>query len=153
MMLKSLLVAIFCCCSCATFAQKTYGVKGTLFDTFSNTKVHNATVTVLSAKDSVVQKTVHSVNGRFEVGNLKSGEFLLVVTGPNYADFVSSFLLTEASPVHDFGNIKMIAKSKLLEEVVIKSKVASMKLKGDTTEFNAAAYKTQKHAKADDLLK
>lgn len=140
-------------CSCALYAQKTYSVKGLLIDTASNAKIDNATIIVLNAKDSVLQKFVYSTKGNFEVNDLKSGDFLLMVTYPDYADFVAHFKLDETQPEYHFGNIKMILKAKLLEEVIIKSKAVAMTIKGDTTEFNAAAYATHKNAKVDDLLK
>lgn len=153
MKLKILVIFISSLFSFAAYAQKTYSVKGLLIDTASNSKINNATVTVLNAKDSVLQEFAYSNKGSFEVNNLKPGKFLLMVTYPEYADFVASFMLDEAQPSYNFGNVKMILESRLLEEVIIKSKVVSMRIKGDTTEFNGAAYATQKNAKVEDLLK
>lgn len=153
MNLKIFVIFICCLYSYAAYAQKAYTVKGVLIDTASNSKIDNATITVLNAKDSVLQKFVYSSRGNFEVNNLKPGKFLLMVTYPDYADFVADFVLDEAQPSYNFGNIKMILKARLLEEVIIKSKVVSMRIKGDTTEFNGAAYATQKNAKVEDLLK
>ncbi len=150
---KILLSFLCCSYSFAVFAQKNYAVKGSLVDTASNFKIDNATITVLNFKDSVLQKFAYSNKGTFEVNNLKAGEFLLMVTYPDYADFVERFVLNSDNPVYNFGNIKMIIKARLLKEVIIKSRMASMKIKGDTTEFNAAAYATQKNAKVEDLLK
>src|ERR1700733_12040323 len=47
----------------------------------------------------------------------------------------------------------MILKSKLLAEVLVKGTRAAIKIKGDTTEYNAAAFKIQPNAKVEDLLK
>jgi hypothetical protein len=47
----------------------------------------------------------------------------------------------------------MNLKSRLLKEVLIKGTVAAIKIKGDTTEFNAKAYTIQPNSKVEDLLK
>ncbi|MES2416756.1 MAG: TonB-dependent receptor [Bacteroidota bacterium] len=153
MKLKILVILICCLYGAQTYAQKLYSVKGLLIDTASNSKIDKATITVLNAKDSVLQKFVYSNKGNFEVSNLKAGEFMLLITYPDYADFVARFTLDEAQPTYNFGNVKMILKARLLEEVIIRSKVVRMSIKGDTTEFNGAAYATQKNAKVEDLLK
>ncbi|WP_316794041.1 TonB-dependent receptor [Pedobacter frigoris] len=153
MKFKIVVVAVFCFFSISALAQKTFIVKGLVVDTATSSKIDNATITILSIKDSVLQKFAYTNKGNFEISNLNPGKFLLMVTYPDYADFVSPFALDADKPLHNFGNIKMILKSRLLDEVIIKSRVASMKIKGDTTEFNAAAYATQKNAKVEDLLK
>jgi len=153
MKFKIAVIIICCCFTLPAFTQNHYTVKGVVIDTASGSKITDATVTVLSEKDSILQKFTYSNKGSFEINNLQPGKFLLMVTYPDYADFVEHFTLDKAHPEYSFGNIGMILKSKLLNEVIIKSKVAAIKIKGDTTEFNAAAYATQKNAKVDDLLK
>lgn len=153
MKLKILVIFISCLYSCFACAQKMYSVKGLLIDTASNSKIDKATVTVLNAKDSVLQKIVYSNKGNFEVVNLKAGEFLLLITYPGYADFVAHFMLNKDQPSYNFGDVKMTRKARLLKEVIIKSKVVFMNINGDTTAFNGAAYATQKNAKVEDLLK
>ena len=153
--MKILLALLTICCifTVPAAAQNSFTVKGRVIDTTTHVKIHEATVIVLDGQDSILQKFTYSNKGAFELNNLRPGKFLIMVTYPDYADFVEHFTLDEASPVHDFGNIMMILKSKLLNEVIIKARVAAIKIKGDTTEFNAAAYATQKNAKVEDLLK
>lgn len=153
--MKILLALLTVCCifTVPAAAQNSFAVKGLVIDTTTLVKIHEATVIVLDDQDSILQKFTYSNKGTFELNNLRPGKFLIMVTYPDYADFVEHFTLDEANPVHDFGNIGMILKSKLLNEVIIKARVAAIKIKGDTTEFNAAAYTTQKNAKVEDLLK
>jgi hypothetical protein len=147
-------VLLFCCCfTLPAFTQISYTVKGLVIDTTTNDQLHDATVSVLDAKDSILQTFTYTNKGVFNVSNLKPGKFLLLVTYPDYADYSGHFSLDEAHPLYDFGSIRMILKSTLLNEVLIKAKVAAIKIKGDTTEFNAASYFTQKNAKVEDLLK
>jgi hypothetical protein len=144
---------ILCLSTVTVFAQNTYSIKGSVADTASNSKLTNATVSVLNAKDSILQKFTRVKDGNFEVSNLKKGKLILLVTYPGYADYVDRFTLDSAHTTHDFGHIKMILKTQLLAEVIIKAKAAAVKIKGDTTEFNAAAFTVQPNAKVEDLLK
>lgn len=147
-------VLIICCCfTLSAFTQTNYAVKGLVIDTATNDQLDDATVSVLDAKDSILQTFTYTNKGVFNLGSLKPGKFLLLITYPDYADYSGHFILDGKHPVYDFGSVSMILKSTLLNEVLIKAKVAAIKIKGDTTEFNAASYFTQKNAKVEDLLK
>lgn len=133
--------------------QEKFRVKGTVVDSVNRVALTDATVTVLNAKDSVLVRFSYTDKGLFEINNLDSGQFLLIVTYPDYADFIERFSVNSGHVLHDFKRIEMISEVNLLKEVIVKARMASIKIKGDTTEFNAAAYKTQKNAKVEDLLK
>jgi hypothetical protein len=135
-------------------AQNPYSVKGTVADTASNSKLINTSISVLNAKDStLVSFTRADAAGAFTLPNLKKGKLILLVTYPGYADYVERFTLDSAKAMHNFGRLSMILKAKLLADVIVKSSRAAMKMKGDTTEFDAKAFKVQPNAKVEDLLK
>jgi len=147
---------ILICCYCCIFsahAQSNYTIKGTVTDTTTKTKLDGATIAVLNAKDSILQKFVYTNKGAFSISGIKPGKFLLLVTYPDYADYTADFELDAAHPQKNFDDIPMILRSTLLKDVIIKAKAAAIKIKGDTTEFNAASYATEKNAKVEDLLK
>lgn len=149
------IIAFYCCCFTFTASAQTgrYTIKGSIIDTASKVRLDGATVTVLSTKDSILQKFVYTNKGAFHISNLKPGRFLLLVTYPDFADYTADFTLDASNPQRDFGDIVMTSKSTLLNDVIIKAKIVPIRIKGDTTEFNAAAYATQKNAKVEDLLK
>ncbi|UOE48628.1 TonB-dependent receptor family protein [Mucilaginibacter sp. SMC90] len=135
-------------------AQTNYSIKGTIADTVSNSKLANASISVITAKDSILQKfTRVKDDGTFTINNLSKGKFIVLATYPGYADFVERFTLDSAHTSHDFGRISMLLKERLLQEVIVKGKAAAIKIKGDTTEFNPAAYNIQPNSKVEDLLK
>ncbi|HMG09919.1 MAG TPA: hypothetical protein VK609_15505, partial [Mucilaginibacter sp.] len=114
----------------------------------------NSTISILNAKDSTLYKFGRASNdGSFKIDGLKPGKLILLVTYPDFADYVEHFTLELSKEVQDFGKIYMTSKARLLKEVIIKGKAASIKIKGDTTEYNAAAYVIQPNAKVEDLLK
>ena len=147
-----LLLCLFCVLS--SRAQNTYSVKGSVADSSSNSKLVNTTISVLNAKDSILRKFTRAAeNGSFAINNIGKGKFILMVTYPGYADYIEHFSLDSIKKQHDFGKINLTLKSKLLADVIIKGEIAAIKIKGDTTEFNAAAYKIQPNSKVEDLLK
>lgn len=136
------------------FAQNPYSIKGAVVDTAATYKMVNTTITVLNQKDSTLVKFARvTPEGTFSLNNLKSGKFILMVTYPGYADYVEDFALDSAKSSKDFGNINVILKATLLEGVIIQGKVAAIKIKGDTTEYNAGSYAIQPNSKVEDLLK
>jgi len=140
--------------TCSAFAQNPYSIKGSVADTTSNAKLANTTVSVLNEKDSTLVKfTRVNTAGSFSIGNLRKGKFILLVTYPDYADYVERFTLDSAKSTHDFGRLSMLLKAKLLADVIIKGTRAAIKIKGDTTEFDPRAFKIQPNATVEDLLK
>lgn len=136
------------------FSQPKYTIKGSVMDTVSGVPLVNTSITVLNAKDSTLVKFGRATSsGSFILNNLKSGQFILLVSYPEYADYVETFKLDSIKSEKDFGKLKMILKARLLEEVIVKGKAAQMTIKGDTTEFNAAAFNIEANSKVEDLLK
>jgi len=149
--LLSLFLFLF---SASVFGQNNYSVKGIVSDSVEHTKLRNTSVAVLNAKDStMVTFTRAAEDGSFAISGLKPGKFIVLLSYPDYADYVDHFSLDSAKQTFNFGNIHLDLKSRLLHEVIIKGTAAAIKIKGDTTEFNAAAYKIQPNAKVEDLLK
>ncbi|RXF71686.1 outer membrane beta-barrel family protein [Arcticibacter tournemirensis] len=136
------------------FAQKPYSVKGSVVDSVSSIKLFNTSISVLYAKDSILCKFTRAANdGSFSITGLPKGKFTLLVTYPGYADYVETFSLDSVKTEINFGNINMFLKSLLLQDVIVKGTVAAIKIKGDTTEYNAGSFKIEPNAKVEDLLK
>lgn len=135
-------------------AQNLFTVNGAVIDSDQSLKLKNSSVSVLRSKDSTLVKfTRVNESGFFSINNLPKGKFFLQVTYPGYADYVEDFNLDSTKSKIDFGSIKLTLKATLLSNVIIKGTAAAIKIKGDTTEFNAAAYTIQPNSKVEDLLK
>ncbi len=154
-MRSTLLLFLFCFFfSISLRAQNTWSVKGVIVDTAAKAKLVNTAVIVLNAKDSILRAfTRAGADGSFELNNLSGGEYILLLTRPTYADYVEHFTLDSAHHSHDFGALNMQLKAKLLADVIIKGKRVGIKIKGDTTEFDAKAYVIQPNDKVEDLLR
>ncbi|HJP63976.1 MAG TPA: outer membrane beta-barrel protein, partial [Mucilaginibacter sp.] len=154
MRISLLLCFIISFISLSVSAQSNYAAKGVIADSVEHVKLGNASVAILQAKDSILVKFTRTAeNGSFSMAGLTKGKFILLVSYPDYADYVEPFTLDSVKQEHHFGNINMNLKSRLLKEVIVKGTAAQIKIKGDTTEFNARAFVTQPNAKVEDLLK
>ncbi|OAQ42244.1 hypothetical protein A5893_03790 [Pedobacter psychrophilus] len=128
-------------------------ILGVVRDSTDNIMLNNASISVLQAKDSVLVKfTRANTEGKFTIENLKSGDYLLLITYPDYADYIENFNL-KPDETKDFKNKNLLLKSRLLQEVIFKGEAVAMRVKGDTTEFNAGSFKVEPNAKVEDLLK
>ena len=146
------LLTIFVFCTLVVSAQKA-SIKGTVTDTLNKQNLSNAVVSLLKAKDSVLIKFVRSdKNGHFELKNLPEGKFVLMVTFPSYADYMYQLSLTDTT-IENAGVVKMTLKSKLLEEVLVRQKIAAVRLKGDTIEYRADSFKVRDGASVEEMLR
>lgn len=114
-------------------------------------KLQNAVVSILNSKDStLVTFTRTDKDGKFSIKNITSGNFIYLITYPAYGDYVENVTIGEGENV-DLKNIYLTQKAKLLEEIVIRQ--AAIRIKGDTTEYNADSFQVAPNASVEDLLK
>ncbi|MEJ7680939.1 MAG: carboxypeptidase regulatory-like domain-containing protein [Segetibacter sp.] len=139
-------------CTALGFGQ-TANIKGSITDTLNKQNLSNTVVSLLKAKDSVLVKFTRSVkSGNFEMKNLPPGKFFLMISYPKYADYIYQLTLKDGL-TEDIGIIKMTLKSRLLEEVLVKQKVAAIRMKGDTIEYNTDSFKVREGASVEEMLR
>jgi len=128
-------------------------IKGKLVDE-TNTPVDYATISVVNAADSLLEKsTVSGKNGTFEINDLKNGNYRLIVSQLGLKNFVQAFVISAAKPFIDFGTLAMRKDVRNLNEVAVKGEKAPVIIKKDTVEFNAGSFKTQANDNVEALLK
>lgn len=150
------LLALFLACSCwfsALAQNQEHSIKGVVVDTGSGTKLAKSSVVLIHARDSMLYRfTRTDVSGNFQLAGLDTGEYILFATFPEYADYVERFALDSANREMDLGNLGLVLRSKLLEEVLV-SRSQAITIRGDTTEYDAASFTIQPNSKVEDLLK
>jgi len=137
------------------FSFKSHGqliaVSGVVEDTVNQKGVQNAVVAVLYAKDSVLYKFVRTdAEGKYRLNNLKTGDYLIMTTHPYFAEVI--FKLGIAGTETTIPKIALTSKSKLLEEVIVKTG-SPIKIKGDTTVYTADSFKVRAGANVQELLR
>ncbi|MEO8820430.1 MAG: outer membrane beta-barrel protein [Ginsengibacter sp.] len=127
------------------------GIKGKLTDSSSNLIPVNAVISLLRQKDSVLVKFTRSdKNGNFQLNQLDSGKYIVLISYPKYGDYVDKFDLKPAQ-TYDFKTVYLTQKAKLLEAIIIRQ--SAVRIKGDTTEFTADSFHVKPNATVEDLLK
>ncbi|WP_316794212.1 TonB-dependent receptor [Pedobacter frigoris] len=131
-----------------------HAVKGVVIDTSINIKLKDAAVVILNSKDSIIRQfTRTQPDGSFLMDGMQSGNYILYITYPGYADYTEKFALDSNRSSKDFSMIGLVLKTNLLKEVIIRGTASAIQIKGDTTEYNAKAYVLSPNAKVEDLLK
>lgn len=136
----------------ASAAAQTAPVKGTVTDTLNKTALHNAVIYIKQPKDSsLVKYTRANTKGGFDLGEVASGKYIMVVTYPGYADWIDTVQSIPGKQL--FIPIALTTKAHLLEEVIVRQTIPPIRIKGDTTEYLADSFKVKPGATVEDLLK
>lgn len=147
---KSLATLLLLCSFFFADAQATK-ISGTVIESSDGKAVKNAVVALLSTKDTTfIDFSRTTADGDFSLKNVEAGNYIFMVMHPVFADYVEEISITGQNL--KLSPIKMIAKSKLLEEVIIKSG-APMRIKGDTTFYTADSFNVSANANVEELLK
>jgi len=134
----------------ATYAQNA-AVNGTITDVVSKEPLIGVTVFLTTTLDSDSRiGSVTDIDGKFSIANVSPGDYKLNASYVGY-ELVTRNITMGSDPL-DLGNITMQQSSKQLGNVVVQSTVLQSQQNGDTSSFNAGAYKTNPDATAEDLI-
>ena len=144
-----LILSLSLCCS-GLYAQ--YNVSSFVFEASNSEPLEGAMVRLLNVSDStLIDGAMTDEKGFFNISNVNSGKYLLEISFFGFKiifekiEVKTEDLTLKPFPLED--------DMKLLNEIVVVGKAAQMTLKGDTIEFNAAAFKLGENAVVEDLLK
>ncbi|MFT3932587.1 MAG: outer membrane beta-barrel family protein [Chitinophagaceae bacterium] len=154
--MKKLLLSLFVFCVFLTAAhsQNDGSIRGIIKDTSAGLNLGDATVTVLSAKDSsLVSFGRTNSNGAFTIRNLEKGNYRLLVTHVGYVNLSKNFSISAALNEINFGVLSISNKATLLQEVTVSQEKPPVVIRNDTLEYNAGSFKTKPNAVVEDLLK
>ncbi|GHT66664.1 collagen-binding protein [Bacteroidia bacterium] len=127
-------------------------LKGTVVDPASREALVGAVVQLLQSTDTLKANAVATnVNGEFEFANLQAQNYILKISYLGYQPMRQTVAVPAAGL--DMGRIRMRREAVDLEEVQVHGTAVRAAQRGDTTEFNADAYKVTQDATTEDLLK
>ncbi|MFD1769452.1 outer membrane beta-barrel protein [Sphingobacterium suaedae] len=125
-------------------------IRGIVVDQADDKALENASIVLLDSDSIMRYFTRATETGTFQFNNVKNGEYLLLTTYPKFE--IYSQRISVHNKKIDLEAIKIRSQSNLLEEVVINQKIP-IKIKGDTIEYDAGSFETEKNAKLEDLLR
>jgi hypothetical protein len=129
-----------------------HSIQSTVFDSKNGQPIEMGNVRLIRTSDSTfVQGTQTDSKGSFNLSKIKPGNYTLSISFLGYIDYKKNLTVDNKNLI--LKNIQLKEDAILLGEVEVKGTAAQMVVKGDTTEFNANAFKTTQNAVVEDLLK
>lgn len=131
-------------------------IKGIPKDSTYHFLLKSATISIYSSTDSLLKFTLPNNFGEFTLSPLPINTPLkLIITHIGYTPFRKTFSLHPEKSSLDLDTIFMhqnAEKENTLEEVLI-TKLAPVRMNGDTIEFNPRAFKMDANATTEDLMR
>ena len=97
-----------------------------------------------------VKSGISAGDGTFEIKDVPVGGYNLVISFLGMENYSKEISVTGGNL--DVGNIQLQEATEKLNEVVVKERIVRATQEGDTTSYNAAAYKTMADASAQELI-
>lgn len=135
----------------ASSSAQTFSVKGRILSKSDTAALPGALVKMTGVPDTT--KTVGAATdaeGYFNIV-VPAGSYRLSTSYISYKAFQK--IITVSDRNIDLGTIPLESNTALLKTVTVESEQIRAEQKGDTTQFNANAYKTNPDASAEDLIK
>lgn len=141
--------------SLPAFAQQGgVDVTGTIIEQSNQEPIEQATVRLLSIKDSaLVRGVASSRNGNFTLKNIKAGSYLLHISFVGFDPLYQPLRITGKTNPVNVGKLELSDGAIQLGEAVVIGKAAEVVVRNDTVEYNADSYKVTEGSVLEDLLK
>ena len=152
--MKKITIILLLCVAAATamMAQKT--LSGTILSKTDGKPVEMATVRLFTyngTDSTLVQGAQTYYDGLFILSNIRAGKYRLLVSSVGYNEHSQWVEMKNADL--DLPAIRLTEQVQELAEVSVQGKAAEMTVKGDTIEYNTAAYQVAETATVEELLK
>jgi Outer membrane protein beta-barrel family/Carboxypeptidase regulatory-like domain len=128
-------------------------ISGQVLDSSDSQSLIGATVLLTRPSDTatVVGGASTDSSGNFRLDKLNPGPYRIKITYTGYKAFTKRIFLADSSI--QLGTVFLVRDGILMKTATITDMQDRVKVNGDTTQFNANAFKTNPDATAEDLLK
>lgn len=110
-----------------------------------------ASIALLKVQDSsLITGTTSDVRGMFKIEKITYGNYLLKSSFIGYTDVYRKIELVQ--PDLSLNNIILFEKTQNIGEIEVEGKIPPAQQNGDTSQFNANAFKTNQDANAEELV-
>ncbi|MES2704742.1 MAG: TonB-dependent receptor [Bacteroidota bacterium] len=133
-----------------SFAQ-IFAISGRIVDQKDTAALISVTVRLTKTDDTSVKNgNVTDADGNFTIGSVAPGPYSLQIDYLGYNSVTRTVTVTDQDV--NLGTITMTTGTRQLKTVTIAGKQVRAEQVGDTSSFNAGAYKTNPDASAEDLV-
>lgn len=154
----ALLMDIVICAPMYAAGEAGHVLSGQVVSKTDKSPVEMATIRLFSytqtstGRDSVlVQGAQTDMDGAFVLRGIKAGEYKLIVSSVGFTEVIKAVKMPDNQL--DLPTIQLQEEVMHLAEVSVQGHAAEMTVKGDTIEYNTAAYQVGENAMVEDLLK
>lgn len=128
-------------------------VSGTVIDKGDNSPVIQATVQLLSVKDSsMVVGNVTDLNGHFSL-SVRPGKYLLKISYIGYSPYFKQVVLSRNNMRANVGKVPLEADAIMLAEAVVVAEAPEVTAAEDTLVYNSSAYRVPEGSALEELVK
>jgi len=143
------LLVFFLFCQAQLSAQKNFEVKGLVTDAESVPLIA-ATVVLLELPDSTFANYgLTTDEGKFRLDAKKNIEYILQVSYMGFSPFAKKITLDQD---YDFKTIVLEESTNTIDGVQVEAEHIPIRMRGDTLEFNSAAFNVEAHDDVEKLL-
>lgn len=134
-------------------AQKTGEVATVVSDSINHVRMTNASIVITRAADSIIIASGRTDgSGRCVLFVRDTGMYILNIFYPGYTDYAGKIMVSHIQGPNPY-RISLIPIAHLLDEVIVKNEILKIRLRGDTIEYRADSFMTDRNASVEELLK
>ena len=153
-MMKRILFGVLVSLALATTAmaqEKSIVVSGIVQDKGTNEPVMQATVQLMTVKDSTfVTGSVSDLDGKFQLPAVAVGNYLMKVS---YTGYVPVWKTLDLKKSTDIGVVALSQDAVLLKQATVTAELAEVQVVEDTVMYNAGAYRVPPGSMLEELVK
>ncbi|HQU60455.1 MAG TPA: TonB-dependent receptor, partial [Saprospiraceae bacterium] len=149
-MKQTIILLVFLCTTGLVFSQG-YSLSGRIVDSASQAPLPGAYILLLDLQDSITQAATTDESGAFAFQRLQPGRYELKATYLGYETQVQVVVVANG-PVR-LGDIALTEAALNLEQVQVTERMPAASQQGDTSQYNAGAFKVNPDANAEDLIR
>ncbi|MES2592641.1 MAG: outer membrane beta-barrel protein [Bacteroidota bacterium] len=125
-------------------------VSGLLVDKANQPAIFANILLLQTADSALITGTTSDLDGKFKIDNVQPAKLIIKISFLGFEDLFLNKELSDASL--SLGTLVLKEKATKLKEVTVVSNMTPVLQKGDTTQINAGAFKTNPDANAEDLI-
>lgn len=142
---------LFICLLGSLAIQAQYSIQSKIISKSSGEPLEFVAVRLLKTDSTLVGGQTTDSLGAFILKDVKSGNYILKATSLGYLDLTQNLHVGNQNMILE--NLQMEDDAKVLKDLEVSGTQVQVLTKGDTIEYNAAAFKTAENAVVEDLLK